>query len=48
MYGNMEMELTMNLLVADWSIVCKPKGEEDLGVLDLRTQNQALVLKKPP
>jgi len=28
-----------------WSMVCLPKEEGDLGVLNLKTQNEALLLK---
>lgn len=30
---------------AAWNMVCKPKSEGDLGVLNLRVQNEALLLK---
>lgn len=30
---------------AAWEIVCKPKNEGGLGVLDLKKQNEALMLK---
>ena len=47
--GEVQMFMIYRKLAkAAWDLVCLPKAEGGLGVLNLPTQNEALLLKKSP
>ena len=47
--GEVQMFMIYRKLAkAAWDLVCLPKAEGGLGVLNLQTQNEALLLKKSP